>query len=145
MVFDCFFADLKALYDDMKSDDQYTTIEEFEESFVFLSLRQVHNKVRYYLQRETEYKQIVYNHDVLSIINQWEQQCGFRVPPTYMDLALVPILNELFVRLENVYNISCLKRDTNNNNLITDTSFAYDVKYPLFSWSDIYRRSFVDL
>ena len=140
MVFDCFFADLKALYDDMKSDDQYRTIEEFEESFVFISLRQVHTKVKEILVRETEYKQIVYNYDFLSVINQWEQQCGYRVPPTYMDLALVPILNELFVRLENVYNITCLKRDTNNN-----ISFSHNVKYPLFSWSDIYRRSFVDL
>ena len=140
MGFDCFFADLKALYDDMNSDDNYTTIEDFEESFVFISLRQVHIKVREILVRETEYKQIVYNYDFLSVINQWEQQCGYRVPPTYMDLALVPILNELFVRLENVYNITCLKRDTNNN-----ISFSHDVKYPLFSWSDIYRRSFVDL
>lgn len=143
MGFDCFFTDLKALYDVMKSDDNYITIADFEESFVFISLRQVHIKVREILVRETEYKQIVYNHDAISIINQWEHQTGYtcrELPPTYMDLALVPILNELFVRLENVYNITCLKRDTNNN-----ISFSHDVKYPLFSWSDIYRRSFVDL
>ena len=93
---------LDILYHDYMSDPNL---------FVLECLKYVHKSVDENLSSIEECKKIVYEYDVIEVLDLWEGQaeCSrneFAEKPTYLDFVFVPIFLDLFNILEIKFSIS---------------------------------------
>ena len=105
--------------------------------FVLECLKYVHKSVNENLSSFEECKKIVYEHDVIEVLDVWEDQahCSrgeFANKPTYLDFVFVPIFKEVFDVLESKYQIE-FKKYSNSSHVSLD-----DGEIP---WLCIYFRN----
>ena len=108
--------------------------------FVLECFKHVHKSVNENLTSMEECKKIVYEHDVIEVLDVWEGQAqcarvAFYEKPTYKDFVLVPIYQEVFKILEDKYEIE-FKKDIKGEFISLD-----DEEIP---WSCIYWRGCFD-
>ena len=105
--------------------------------FVFESFKYLHECVDEKLSCIEECKHIVYNYDVIKVLDIWEGQaeCSrgeFANKPTYLDFVFVPLFLEFFDILTKKYNIN-LKKDEHTGHISMESQ--------VIPWHCIYFRN----
>ena len=119
-----------SIVDDNVIDNLYLEYLSDSNTFVFQVCKYVHNCVDEKLSSIDECKRIVYEYDVIHILDIWEGQaeCSrgeFAEKPTYLDFVFVPIFKKVFSILETKYQID-FKKDKHTGYIsINDTEIPW--------------------
>ena len=102
--------------------------------FVLEVCKYIHNCVDKKLTSIDECKRIVYEYDVVQVLDIWEGQaeCSrgeFAEKPTYLDFVFVPIFEKVFSTLETKYEIEFKKNQHTGYISINDTEIPWHCIY----------------